>query len=64
LAIAWYSGAVFIETTIRSFADADCAKLNSEQAARVFKIEHPAVQQLDQAMHNAPRLIFAEQLGV
>jgi hypothetical protein len=53
-----------METSIRSFADADCAKLNSEQAARVFKIEHPAVQQLDQAMHNAPRLIFAEQLGV
>jgi hypothetical protein len=51
-----------METSIRSFADADCAKLNSEQAARVFKIEHPAVQQLDQAMHNAPRLILAEQL--
>jgi hypothetical protein len=28
--------------SIRSFADADCSKLNSEQAAMVFNIEHPA----------------------
>jgi hypothetical protein len=28
--------------SICSFADADCSKLLSEQAAMVFKIEHPA----------------------
>ena len=30
--------------SIRSFADADCSKLLSEQAAVVFKIEHPGLR--------------------
>jgi hypothetical protein len=35
--------------SIRSFADADCSKLLNEQAAMVFKIEHPAhIQCTDQ----------------